>query len=110
MPEIRPFARHDRDQLCDLVNAHIKAGVPGCSVPLATLLAQMEREPGEYIVDPWVIERETRVAIDNDRLVAAAHLHRYGEDTTVGVALRDVAAVSWLVCWPASLDVGRELI
>ena len=59
MPEIRPFARHDRDQLTDLVNAHIKAIIPGCSIPVATLLSQMERDPGEYIVDPWVIERET---------------------------------------------------
>lgn len=53
MPEIRPFARHDRDQLTDLVNARIKAIIPGCSIPVATLLSQMERDPGEYIVDPW---------------------------------------------------------
>jgi hypothetical protein len=76
MPEVRPFLRHDREQLADLVNAHVKAVIPGCSVPVATLLSQMERDPGEYIVDPWVIERETWVAIEDDRLVAAVHLHR----------------------------------
>ena len=86
MPEIRPFARHDRDQLTDLVNAHIKAIIPGCSIPVATLLSQMERDPGEYIVDPWVIERETWVAIEADRLVAAVHLHRYGSDPSVGAS------------------------
>ena len=110
MPEIRPFARHDRDQLTDLVNAHIKAIIPGCSIPVATLLSQMERDPGEYIVDPWVIERETWVAIEADRLVAAVHLHRYGSDLSVGASLRDSAAVTWLVCWPANLDAGRELM
>src|SRR6476659_1082849 len=110
MPEIRLFARHDRDQLCDFVNAHIKAVVPGCSVPVATLLDQMERDPGEYIVDPWVVERETWVAFDADRLVAAVHVHRYGSDDTVGPVLRNVAAVNWLVCWPASVDAGRELM
>jgi hypothetical protein len=86
MPEIRPFLRHDREQLTDLVNAHVKAVIPGCSVPVATLLSQMERDPGEYIVDPWVIERETWVAIEDDRLVAAVHLHRYGNEPSVGSA------------------------
>jgi GNAT superfamily N-acetyltransferase len=110
MPEIRPFARHDRDQLTDLVNAHIKAIIPGCSVPVSTLLSQMERDPAEYIVDPWVIERETLVAIEADRLVAAVHLHRYGNEASVGSALRNSAEVTWLVCLPANLDAGRELM
>jgi GNAT superfamily N-acetyltransferase len=110
MPEIRPFARHDRDQLADLINAHVKAVIPGCSVPVATLLSQMERIPGEYIVDPWVVERETWVAIENDRLVAAAHLHRYGNEPSVGEAIRDSAEVNWLVCWPANVDAGKELM
>jgi len=110
MPEIRPFLRHDREQLTDLVNAHVKAVIPGCSVPVATLLSQMERDPGEYIVDPWVIERETWVAIEDDRLVAAVHLHRYGSEPTVGPALRDVAGINWIVCWPSNLDAGSDLM
>jgi GNAT superfamily N-acetyltransferase len=110
MPEVRPFLRHDRDQLTDLVNAHVKAVIPGCSVPVATLLSQMERDPGEYIVDPWVVERETWVAIEDDRLVAAVHLHRYGNDLTVGPALRNAAGINWLVCWPSNLDAGGNLM
>jgi GNAT superfamily N-acetyltransferase len=110
MPEIRPFLRHDREQLTDLVNAHVKAVIPGCSVPVATLLSQMERDPGEYIVDPWVIERETWVAIEDDRLVAAVHLHRYGSEQSVGPALRDAAGINWLVCWPSNLDAGSDLM
>ena len=110
MPEIRTFLRHDRDQLCDLVNAHVKAVVPGCSVPVATLLSQMERDPGEYIVDPWVIERGTWVAIEEERLVAAVHLHRYRSDPPVGPALQNAAAISWLVCWPSNIETGGELM
>jgi GNAT superfamily N-acetyltransferase len=110
MPEVRPFLRHDREQLTDLVNAHVKAVIPGCSVPVATLLSQMERDPGEYIVDPWVVERETWVAIEDDRLVAAVHLHRYGDEPTVGPALRNAAGINWLVCWPSHLDAGRDVV
>jgi GNAT superfamily N-acetyltransferase len=110
MPEIRPFLRQDREQLTDLVNAHVKAVIPGCSVPVATLLSVMERDPGEYIVDPWVIERETWVAIEDDRLVAAVHLHRYGSDASVGPALNDAAGINWLVCWPANIDAGHDLM
>jgi GNAT superfamily N-acetyltransferase len=110
MPEIRPFLRHDREQLTDLVNAHVKAVIPGCSVPVATLLSQMERDPGEYIVDPWVVERETWVAIEDDRVVAGVHLHRYGDDPSVGPALRNAAGINWLVCWPSNLDAGGNLM
>jgi GNAT superfamily N-acetyltransferase len=110
MPEIRPFLRQDREQLTDLVNAHVKAVIPGCSVPVATLLSQMERNPDEYIVDPWVIERETWVAIEDDRLVAAVHLHRYGKDPSVGPELNDAATINWIVCWPAHIDAGHDLM
>ncbi len=110
MPEVRPFLRNDREQLADLVNAHVKAVIPGCSVSVATLLSQLERDPAEYIVDPWVVERETWVAIENDRLVAAVHLHRYGNEPVVGPALRGAAGINWLVCWPASIDAGRDLM
>ena len=110
MSEIRPFARHDREQLTSLVNAHIKAVIPGWSIPTAALLNQMEREPGEYIVDPWVIDRETWVAIERDRVAAAAHLHRYGADAPVGPAYRNAAAISWYVCWPDHLEAGHHLM
>jgi GNAT superfamily N-acetyltransferase len=108
--EIRPFARHDREQLTSLVNAHIRAVIPGWSVPTSALLNQMEREPGEYIVDPWVVDRETWVAIERDRVAAAAHLHRYGPEAPVGTAYRNAAAIGWLVCWPEQLGAGHQLM
>lgn len=49
---IRPFRRSDRDQLTALVNAHAQAVVPGVSVSVNAVLSHLEREPGEFVVDP----------------------------------------------------------
>jgi GNAT superfamily N-acetyltransferase len=97
---IRPFARGDREQVTTLVNAHIGAVVPGVSVSVQALLSQLEREPGEFIVDRWVRERVTLVAEQRGRVVAAAHLLRYGDDEDTGADYRDSGEIRWLVCWP----------
>lgn len=97
--EIRPFHRGDREQLTHLVNAHIQAVVPGVSVSVSTVLSQLEREPAEFIEDPWVAERVTLVAFQRQRLVAAAHLQRYASDERVGEDYRDAGVLRWLVCW-----------
>lgn len=84
MPEVRLFARTDRDQLTALVNLHIAAVVSGWAVSTSALLSQLERDPGQYVTDPWVRDRCTLVAVERDRLVAAAHLRHYRDDATVG--------------------------
>src|ERR1700734_3334769 len=86
--EVRPFRRGDRAQLTSLVNAHAAAVVPGLGVSVATVLSQLEREPGEFIVDPWVSERVTLVAEQRDQIVAAAHLLRYARDDRVSPSYR----------------------
>jgi len=98
--EVRPFRRSDRDQLTALVNAHAAAVVPGLAVSVATMLSHLERQPGEYIVDPWVSERLTLVAEQNERVAAAAHLLRYAPDERAGPAYRNSGEISWLVFWP----------
>jgi GNAT superfamily N-acetyltransferase len=98
--EVRPFHRRDRDQLTDLVNAHAAAVVPGVGVSVAALLSHLDREPGEFIVDPWVRERATLVAIENNRVAAAAHLLRYGDDPGVAPAYRGGGEIRWLLFWP----------
>ncbi|HEY3142251.1 MAG TPA: GNAT family N-acetyltransferase [Acidimicrobiales bacterium] len=110
MVEVRQFSRSDRDQLAHLANAHIGAVVPGWAVPTATLLSQLEREPGEYVVDPWVIARSTVVAIERDRLVAAAHLKRYADDDRVSDSFRDAGEIDWLVFWPDHVGAGRAVM
>ena len=98
--EVRPFRRSDREQLTGLVNAHVQAVVPGVSVSVNTVLSQLERDPGEFIVDPWVVDRVTLVAEQRRRVVAAAHLLRYGPGEEVGESYRDAGEISWLLHWP----------
>ena len=96
--EVRPFRRDDREQVTALVNAHVQAVVPGVSLSVNAVMSQLEREPGEFIVDPWVAERATLVAVERERVVAAAHLRRYGDDERVGDSYRGVGEIAWLVC------------
>lgn len=98
--QIRPFARADRDQVTTLVNAHIAAVVPGVSVSTQGLLSHLEREPGEFIVDRWVSRRVTLVAEQRGRIVAAAHLLRYGDEEGTAEGYRDAGEIRWLACWP----------
>jgi hypothetical protein len=95
--EVRPFRRGDREQLTKLVNAHVQAVVPGVSVSVNTVMSQLERAPGEFIVDPWVSDRVTLVADQRRRVVAAAHLLRYGAGNEVGEAYRGRGVATWLV-------------
>lgn len=98
--EIRPFQRADRDQLADLVNAHASAVVPGMGTSVASLLASLERDPAEAITDPWVTQRVTLVAEQQRRVVAAAHLLRYGDQAPTGESYFGLGQVEWLVFWP----------
>src|SRR6202522_2344020 len=98
--QVRPFRRSDREQLTKLVNAHAEAVVPGMSVSVNTALSSLERQPGEFIEDPWVSERVTLVAEQENRVAAAAHLLRYFPDERAGQAARDVGEIHWLLYWP----------
>jgi len=97
---VRPFRRADRDQLTRLVNAHADAVVPGMSASVNTVLSSLERQPGEFIVDPWVSERVTLVAEQRNRVTAAAHLLRYYPDDRAGESARDAGEIRWLLYWP----------
>jgi GNAT superfamily N-acetyltransferase len=104
--EIRPFRRSDRDQLTDLANAHVEAVLPGVTVPPNAVLGQFEREPGEYVVDPWVSDRHTIVAVHRERIAGAAHLLRYADDERVNPSLRGVGEIRWLLFWPGQNAAG----
>ena len=107
--EIRPFRRSDRDQLTDLVNAHLEAVLPGVSVSPNVVLSQLEREPDEVIVDPWVTTRRTLVATRRDRIVAAVHLRTFADEERVAPDYRGAGEFLWLLCWPDSEDAADAL-
>jgi GNAT superfamily N-acetyltransferase len=107
--EIRPFRRSDRDQLTALVNLHVQAVVPAIGVSVNALMSQLEREPDEALVDPWVIERKTLVAIERDAIVAGAHLLRYGDDERVADSYRGATEIRWLVCSQDATAAGNAL-
>jgi GNAT superfamily N-acetyltransferase len=100
--EVRPFRRSDRDQLTQLVNAHAAAVVPGMGASVSAVLSSLERQPGEFIEDPWVSERVTLVAQQQDRVAAAAYLLRHFADERAGIAARDVGAIEWFLFWPVA--------
>ncbi|MCI3275222.1 GNAT family N-acetyltransferase [Streptomyces cylindrosporus] len=110
---VRPFRRDDRDQLTELINAHVAAVVPGVSVSVNTVLSELERRPSESITDPWVGERVTLVAEQRGSVVAAAHLLRYRTGPEVGETYRDAGEIDWFVFrppasfWPDS-DLAAE--
>jgi GNAT superfamily N-acetyltransferase len=118
--QVRQFRRRDREQLTDLVNAHAAAVVPGLGVSVSALLSDLERRPGEAIVDPWVSERLTLVAEQLGRVVAAAHLLRYFADERAGQAYRDSGEIHWLLfwpvapvgnpCWPDATEAAQQLM
>ena len=106
----RPFQRGDRERVTALVNAHIDAVLPGVSVSVNAVMSQLEREPGEYIVDPWVHERATLVAIERERVVAAAHLLRYASEERVSESYRNLGEIRWLVFEPDNARAGDALL
>ncbi|WP_232660382.1 GNAT family N-acetyltransferase [Pseudonocardia sp. TRM90224] len=107
--EIRPFRRSDRDQLTALVNAHIDAVLPGVSVSPNAVLGQLERSPDEPIVGPWIVARETLVALRDGVLAAAVHLVRYGDDNRVGADMRGTGELTWLLFRPQEGAVADAL-
>src|SRR5487761_1862383 len=74
--------------------------VPGLSASVNTVLAALERQPGEFIEDPWVAERVTLVAEQQNRVAAAAHLLRYLPGEPAGQGFQEGGEIRWLLFWP----------
>lgn len=107
---VRRFERRDRDQLTTLANLHVAAVIPGIVLSVNTVLAQLEHEPDENIVDPWIAERCCLVAERNHEVVAAALLHRFRADQDVGPMYRGGGEIRWLVCKTDALEAGAQLV
>ena len=97
-------------QLQALVNAHLSALAPGWALPESFIASRLERNPGEYVVDPWVVARATLCAIERQRVVAVAHLLRYGDGPEVNAPCRNIGELAWLLAWPQSTDAAGALL
>ena len=78
----------------------------GWALPREYIASCLTRNPSEFVTDPWVSERQTLVALKNDRLCAAVHLLEYEADSPACGA----GEVDWFVCWPRESCVGAELL
>ena len=107
---IRPFERRDRDQLTALANSHVAAVIPGVMLSVNTVLGQLEREPSESIVDPWVAERLCLLAEQNSVIIAAMLLHRFRTDDDVSADYRGAGGIRWLLCKVDAEPVGALLL
>jgi GNAT superfamily N-acetyltransferase len=107
---VQPYEQAHLPALLDLVNLHLSAVVPGWAIPGHFLAEHLERNTGEHITDPWVVERATLCVTEGHRMLAAAHLLRYGEGPDVGENLRGVGEISWLVSLPDRDDAATKLL
>jgi hypothetical protein len=107
---VRPFERRDRDQLTGLVNLHVAAVIPGVVLSVNAVLSQLEREPYENVVDPWVAERLCLVAVRDQAIVAAVLLHRFRADCDVGPRYRGAGEIRWLVCQVDAVGAGEQVL
>lgn len=93
-----------------IVNAHLEAVVPGWALPINHLAERLRRNPEQWVLDPWVIERQTLCALEAGRVTAAAHLLRYGAGPEVGPDYQNAGDVAWFVFWPGSPAAGASLL
>ncbi len=107
---VREFHRKDREQLTALVNLHVASVLPGVALCTNVVLSQLEREPGELIVDPWVAQRCCLVAIEDNAIVGAALLQRFGDGEEVRDGYRSAAEIRWIVVAPNAPAAGHELL
>ncbi len=104
------FNRRHLPQVQDLINTHLSAIVPGWALPSGYILRRLYANPGQYVIDPWVRQRVTLCAIDRDRVVAAAHLLRYGTDAPTGGDYRGAGDIAWLLAWPGHEEAAALLL
>jgi hypothetical protein len=98
------------EQLAALLSAHAACALPGAPVFSPAIAARLERDPGEFVLDPWVETRDTLVAIVNDRVVAAGQLWRFANEPRVSDAYRGAAELRWFCFWPTDREAATALL
>ncbi len=93
-----------------LINRHLSAIVPGWALPEAFIASNLQRNPRENIIDPWVRERITLCACQRQYVVAAAHLLRYGNGPEVNPHYQNVGDLAWFLAWPDANEAATALL
>ena len=106
MVQIAPLDRSHLPQVLALVNSHLGTVIPGWSLTADYFWERLQSEPQEYITDPWVVERKSIVGIVKDRVCAAAHLRRYGDDTR----WKGTGEINWILFWPEEREAGEAVM
>ncbi|HLZ58452.1 MAG TPA: GNAT family N-acetyltransferase [Ktedonosporobacter sp.] len=97
-------------QVQRLINMHLSTLVPGWGLPQSYIASQLQRDPGQYVIDPWVQERATLCALVKQRVVAAAHLLRYSTGPEVGKDYQNVGDMAWFLAWPDASQAAAMLL
>jgi hypothetical protein len=98
------------EQLAALLTAHAAAALPGAAVSADSVAARLDRDPGDFVLDPWIETRETLVATVRDRVVAAGQLCRFADEPRVGDAYRGAAELRWFCFWPGEQAAAAALL
>ena len=110
MAHIELFQPAHLPQVQALVNAHLSTLAPGWAIPEQFIASRLQCDPGEFVVDPWVTARVTLCAIERQRVVAVAHLLRYGSDAEVNGRYRNAAEIAWFLAWPDAGAAAAALL
>jgi hypothetical protein len=110
MPRIDAFSAAHLPQLLQLVNLHLTSVIPGWALSEAALARHLERDDSQPVTDPWVAERASLCALEGSRVLAAAHVLRYGTESEIGDAYRGTAEISWFLARPGRSDAAMEVL
>lgn len=105
---LEPFRESHMVQLQSLINCYLGSVVPGWSLSTPFISSHLERNPGQYVTDPWVIELKTICALERGRLLGAGHLLHYGSGPEVGGDYQGAGEIALFLAWPPS-PPGRYL-
>ena len=110
MVQIEAFEPTSLPQIQAMANSHLSQVVPGWALPADYIAERLKRNPDQFILDPWVVERNTIVAEQAGKVHAVAHLLRYGDREDVSQDYRNVGEIDWFLFWPKKQDSAAALL
>ncbi len=93
-----------------LINMHLSTVAPGWGLPETVIAKCLSRNPYQETTDPWVRERVTLCALQKQRVVAAAHLLRYGDGPEVNPYYQNVGDLACSLAWPNAGEAAATLL